>query len=145
MINVICGYSGAGKTTYVLENKNEKDIIIDTDELKKCFRNFNNNKYIKELQILIADFFIKRGINIWYITCYPNFEELELFKDKEVNYIWINTIMDKANENVIKRNRREDIKDIEKIKKFNIKIKEKYYSSEIDFKIIDVFESDERW
>jgi len=144
MINVICGFSGSGKTTYALKNKKPTDAIIDMDLLQDAIVKYNDFGMIKDLQIQIANYFISRNVDIWYVTCFPNFDELELFKNC-ANFIWINTSMKKSLENIYRRNRNGDLDDIENIKKYNLNVSNRYYTSKIPFKVIDVFESDERW
>lgn len=145
MINVVCGYSGAGKTTYAINNKNSNDVIIDADNLKECFQKYNNPNMMKELQILLTQFYISRGTNVWYITCFPSWEELELFVQYDSKFMWINTTLEKSLKNIYLRNRNGDLEDIDRIKEFNLKVSEKYCSSKLNFKIVDVFERDERW
>ena len=145
MINVICGYSGAGKTTYVIKNKSSNDVIIDVDNLKECFQKYDNSSMMKTLQILLTQFFISKGITVWYITCFPNFEELELFAQNDTRFIWINTTLEKAMKNIYARKRKRDLEEIEEIKNFNNKISNKYCSSNLNFQIVDVFERNERW
>ena len=144
MINVICGFSGSGKTTYALKNKKPTDAIIDMDLLQDAIVKYNDFGMVKDLQIQIANYFISRNVDIWYVTCFPNFDELELFKNY-ANFIWINTSMKKSLENIYRRNRNGDLDDIENIKKYNLNVSNRYYTSKIPFKVIDVFESDERW
>lgn len=144
MINVICGFSGSGKTTYALKNKKQNDVIIDMDLLQDALVKYDDFGIIKDLQIQIANYFISRNVNIWYVTCFPNFDELELFVNC-ANFIWINTSMQKSLENIYKRNRNGDLDDIENIKKYNLNVSKRYYASNIPFKVIDVFETGERW
>ncbi len=144
MINVVCGFSGAGKTTYVLNHKKKEDVLIDLDYLKESLSKFDNSSIIKDLQIKIAEFFLSRDVDIWYVTCFPNFEELELFENR-ATFIWINTSLSKSLENICKRNRNGDLSNIKNIKHYNENVAKRYYSSNIHFKAIDVFESDERW
>lgn len=144
MINVVCGLSGAGKTTYVLNHKKSNEVIIDMDYLQDSLLKYDNSALIKDLQIQIAQFFISRNIDIWYITCFPNFDEFELFKNRS-NFIWINTNLKKSLENIYKRNRKGDIEDIENIKKYNLNVLQRYRVSNIYFKVVDIFETDERW
>lgn len=144
MIYVVCGYSGAGKTTYALEHKKESDVIVDLDYLKECLLKYDNINILKDLQLKIAQFFISKNVDIWYITCFPNFDELEVFKNR-AKFIWINTNLSRSIKNIYKRNRNGDMSDIENIKKYNQKVAQLYFQSDINFELIDVFDSDERW
>lgn len=142
MIKVVCGLSGSGKTTYVKNNKKKNDIILDSDSIKLALDFTKKSSLIKKLQIDMLNY-IKNNCNndIWYITCYPNSDELKMFDDK-TDFIWINQLDNQCLKNIEIRNRKGD--DINQLTVFNEKIKEKYESSNIKFKIID-FTIKERW
>lgn len=144
MLKIVCGLSGSGKTTYVLNNKKENDVILDLDYLKDCFKYNSNILILKELQINLVSYFSSKNIDIWYITCFPSIEEQECFFD-DAEYIWINTSYEKSIENIRKRDVKKGISAQEQLIKFNEKILKKYQYSNINFEIVDIFESDERW
>ena len=144
MIRVICGMAGSGKTTYVLNNKKEEDIILDLDCFKACFKNNIMISTLKELQINCMNFFLNRNIDIWYITCYPSNLELASFPHN-TEFFFFFTNYDKCCQNIRKRDRKKPISAQEQLIYFNKKIQEKYMTSNIDFHILEVFESEERW
>ena len=143
MIKIICGMSGSGKTSFVLKNIRDGEVILDLDFLQECL-NIRSTKLLKKIQLLLCEYFINYGKTVYYVTCYPNEDEEMFFQNKKSEYIWINTDIAKCNQNVIKRQRKKDLifKDIFE---FNKRIMEKYISSNIKFQVIDVFNSNERW
>lgn len=145
MIKVICGLSGSGKTTYALNNKKNNDILLDLDSLKEALQNYTNYSLLKNLQLELLKYFHNLDFNIWYITCFPNIEELNFFDSNNADFIWINTNKNKCTENIIKRNRKNDIKDIDSIISYNQYVQDKYISSNIKFHVIEVFKSNEKW
>lgn len=145
MVKVICGLIGSGKTTYALNNKKENDILLDWDLLAEAFK-LDNPFCIKEVQDLLLTYFAKKGFNIWYITTKLGSNELELLEQiKDVEYIWINTDKNQCIENIKTRNRNDEVKQIEQLRKNNERIYNDYYTSKIKYKIINVFDNNERW
>lgn len=147
MVKVICGLIGSGKTTYVINNKKDNDILLDWDILVEAFKT-NNPVWVKEVQDMLLEYFNKKGYDIWYITTRLGSKELELLKQiKDVEYIWINTTKQQCLENIKRRNRNDEAQHIENLKRINEKIYKNYYinSHNINYKIIDVFNSNERW
>ncbi len=105
MVKVICGLIGSGKTTYVINNKKDNDILLDWDILVEAFKT-NNPVWVKEVQDMLLEYFNKKGYDIWYITTRLGSKELELLKQiKDVEYIWINTTKQQCLENIKRRNR----------------------------------------
>ena len=146
MVKVICGMIGSGKTTYALSNKKENDILLDWDILADAL-NTDNKVYIKDVQDMLLEYFYKKGFNIWYITTKLGSNEKEILNRMEdVEFIWINTNKKQCENNIIKRNRNDEARCIEELKKCNYTIYQNYYTNkDIDYKIIDVFDSGERW
>lgn len=147
MVKIICGLIGSGKTTYALNNKKEDDILLDWDMLTEALRT-DNPVWVKQVQDILLKFFYEKGFNIWYITTNIGSNELELLKRmKEVEYIWINTTKQQCLENIKLRNRNNEIKYIKNLKKRNEEIYNNYYVNlqKIKYRIIDVFNSNERW
>ena len=136
--------SGSGKTTYVLKNKKAEDIILDLDYLKKCFNNQIKVSILKELQIKLISYFLSKNIDVWYITCFPSKEELASFPS-DCEYLWINTNYEKCSQNIRKRDVKSGKTAQDQLIDFNRKVLEKYKVSNIDFKILDIFDSGERW
>jgi len=147
MVKVICGLIGSGKTTYALNNKKEDDILLDWDILAEALKT-SNLVWIKEIQDMLLKFYYEKGFDIWYITTKLGSNELALLKQMiNVEYIWINTTKQQCIENIKKRNRNNEVKHIENLKESNERICKKYYTNlqEIDYKIIDIFDNNERW
>ena len=147
MVKVICGLIGSGKTTYAINNKKENDVLLDWDILVEAFKT-NNPVWVKEVQDMLLEYFNKKGYDIWYITTKLGSKDLELLKQiKDVYYIWINTTKQQCLENIKRRNRNDEAQHIEELKRVNEKIYKNYYinSNNINYKIIDVFSSNERW
>lgn len=147
MVKVICGLMGSGKTTYAINNKKDNDILLDWDLLVVALKT-DNPVWVKEVQDMLLEYFNKKGYDIWYITTILGSNELELLKQiKDVEYIWINTTKQQCLENIKRRNRNDEAQHIEDLKRINEKIYINYYinSNNINYKIIDVFNSNERW
>lgn len=147
MIKVICGLIGSGKTTYALKNKKENDIVLDWDLLVEALKTKNPFR-IKELQIMMIRFFKDRKEDIWYITTKLTKREKEQLETiKDIEYIWINTTAKQCIENIKKRNRNDEAKHIEEFKTINDGIYKSYYidSKYINYKIVNVFDSGEKW
>lgn len=131
MIKCVCGMIGAGKTTYC---RKQDGIVSDFDEIGD-----------KDIQI---EFTLKNAQEcntVYHTTCFPTQKEQDAFEKNEVKYIWINTTFDKCKENILKRNRERDVKNLQETMEKNREIRGKYTRSHISFEIIDVFNSDERW
>lgn len=145
MVKVICGLIGSGKTTYALNNKKENDILLDWDLLVEAFKS-DNPFGIKEVQDLLLKYFAKKGFDIWYVTTKLGSNELELLEQiNDVEYLWINTNKNQCIENIKARNRNDEVKHIEQLRKNNERIYNDYYTSKIKYKIINVFDNNERW
>lgn len=146
MIKIICGMIGSGKTTFAKNNKKSKDILLDWDLIREAFQT-DDFVYIKSIQDYLLQFYNDKGYDVWYITTYLGSDEKEMIKNiKDVEYLWINTTRRQCLENIKKRNREEETKHLENIDNINKRIQEQYTNeSEIKYKIINVFESNERW
>ena len=131
MVFCVCGLIGAGKTTFA---KQQAGIISDYDEIGS-----------KEEQLKFTLKNAKNGENVYHTTCFPTEKELEAFKNIQTEYIWINTTKRKALENIRNRERKRDIENIKQANEKNSEIIQKYLASSINFVVIDVFESGERW
>ena len=131
MIICVCGMIGSGKTEYA---KNCGGIVSDFDDIGT-----------KEKQIeYTLEMDEKIGL-VYHTTCFPTSEEREKFSGRDIKYIWINTGFNKCRENILKRNRRRDVEKLKETLRKNKKIYEKYEYSHIQFTIIDIFETNEKW
>ncbi len=146
MVKVICGMIGSGKTTYALNNKKPDDILLDWDILDEAFRT-NNSVWVKGAQDILLEYFNNKNQNIWYITTMLGSDEKEILaRIKEVEYIWINTTKRQCLKNIKARNRNNEANNIDELVKANERIYNSYCNnSDIRYKVIEVFDSEERW
>ncbi len=143
MIYVICGYAGSGKTSYALTRMKENDVLLDSDRMKECFNIQQYPIYIKSLQLEALHTLYPVAKNIYYITCFPSFKELETLQCfADVEYVWIDTSLSLSLKNIEHRNRQGDC--MEELRVFNTKIQDLYLYSGIQFKHITVFD-EEKW
>lgn len=131
MIHIVCGMIGAGKTTYC---KNMKCTYTDFDEMTS-----------KQEQIDKTIALVNKGIEVWHITTYPSGKERLAFEKYEKEYIWINTTFSQCKQNILKRKRERDLSDLSETLTSNRNIRGMYQNSVLQFKIINVFETEEKW
>ena len=131
MIHIVCGLIGAGKSTFV---KSKLAKYTDQDDIG------DKQKQIQET-INIAS----RNFDVYHITLFPTEEEIRLLGIYEHEFIWINTTFDMCRKNIIKRNRDRDVNNFPKTLIKNREILSKYLKLNIMFKIIDIFQTNERW
>lgn len=131
MIVCVCGMIGAGKTTWC---KEQSGIVSDFDDIgdKRIQLQFTLKKY-------------EAGEKVYHITCFPTREERETFDKVNVKYVWINTSFVQCRKNIFSRNRSRDIENIESVLNANENIMEKYFYSDLEFEVVDIFESEEKW
>lgn len=131
MIYVVCGLIGAGKSTYakkICENVTECEDITKAEQ-------------IKETEKLATS-----GKDVAHVTTYPTSWELDFFEtQKQVKYIWVNTTEEQCYRNILRRGRLRDIANIGETVKKNREIERRAQRSKLDFQMIDVFDSGERW
>jgi predicted kinase len=131
MITIICGLIGAGKSTFAAENfKNFTDA--DLEESK-------DSQIKKTLELY------RKGIDVAHITCFPTLKEECVFKGLKKKYIWINTPPDICKSNIKKRGRRRDLLNLSDTLAKNESIYDCYIQSDIDFDVVEIFETNERW
>lgn len=138
MITCVCGMLGAGKTTYVLNNKKDSEIILDYDLIRKAL-DINNNQTTAIMINKIIETLLKldNGIDIWLVRTVPRQEEMK-YIDK---YIWINTEKKQCLKNLKKDNRVPE--DIDEIQKRILDEMEKH--RDIEFEKVELFKTDEKW
>lgn len=127
--------------------KNENDILLDWDLLVESMKT-ENPIWIKKAQELLLKFFYEKEANIWYTTTFLKQKEYEILKEiRNVEYIWINTTKKQCTENIQRRKRKEEIRNIKRLENINGEIYKEYFINKynIAFKIIEVFENGERW
>lgn len=131
MIICVCGMIGSGKTEYA---KSQGAVISDFDAIGS-----------KEEQIKYTLNAEKKLGKVYHTTCFPTLREQKAFEKMEVRYIWINTGFAQCRENILKRNRLRDVKNIKETLAKNKEIYEKYRCSRIPFEVVNVFEKGEKW
>lgn len=131
MIHIVSGMIGSGKTTFCLGH----DLVIDLD----CM---DEQSKIAQIDLLVRNI----DKEVYYITCYPTALELEVFSEiPYIEHIWINTNLNQCSKNILARASPDDLMFYhEKIEKNNF-LQKLYLTSNINFKVIDVFSTDERW
>lgn len=135
MIYVVCGLIAAGKSAYCRRNF-EETFDSDDEQLSK------QDQLRSTLDRHAA------GKDIAHITCYPTSEELEAFKalpPKEISWIWIDTSEAQAKKNIMERGRARDLANLKETLARNHELLGKFYSSDIPFKLVEVFDDGERW
>ena len=133
MIYVICGMIGAGKIEYA--KKTGCPIIENV-----LNQNANKKEQIEQTLDLYDS-----GSDVCHITCYPTEQEQSAFHGLDVKYIWINTTKQHCIQNVRKRRRGKDLIDINSVKEKNDELEARYENSFIHFKVIDLYETGEKW
>lgn len=134
MIYVVCGLIAAGKSSYCRRNFTE---FFDSDEQlskQEQLRSTLNRHAV--------------GKDVGHITCYPTSEELEAFRalpPEEVSWIWIDTSEAQAKKNIMERGRARDLANLRETLARNHDLIGKFYSSDIPFKLVEVFDDGERW
>ena len=138
MIYVVCGLIGAGKSSY---SSQHFQTISDTDEKE-------SRKELKNDQILYTKRIYESGGDVAHITCYPTPEELAFFgtvPQEKISWIWIDTSEAQARKNILHRNRPRDLQNLSETLAKNHELAMRYWSSEIPFETVTVFDDGERW
>lgn len=114
MINVICGYPGAGKTTYALNHKKYNDVILDLDIIYRALTGNKEHDEIRPKNIInyINDL-IKATVykakeynfDVWLVRCYPGDDEIEILKDNNAKIIWLNESREECKKRLLKDKR----------------------------------------
>lgn len=99
----------------------------------------------KDKQLEQTMMYNQKGLNVYHVTCYPTADEQEAFRWADVEYIWINTTLSQARENIINRARIRDIDNLKATLEKNDMLLNKFSYSKIRFKIVEVFPSNEKW
>lgn len=131
MIHVVCGLIGAGKSTFASK---QKGIVIEcehdtkTEQIARTIKAHND------------------GSEVWHVTTYPTMEEVAAFASyDDLEYVWINTTIRQAYWNILERSRARDLIGLDDTRRKNEIILQKYCSSKIRFRIVEIFKSTERW
>ena len=133
MIFIICGLIGAGKSTYASgKYKNVTECENGT----------------KEEQVAATIKLYESGADVAHVTTYPSAEELVMvanIKPSDVKWIWIDTAPDQCRKNIIERNRPRDMQDLGLVIEKNKSLWKRFAESQLPFKHITLFQTDERW
>lgn len=133
MIFMICGLIGAGKSTFASE---------------KCKNVTECEEWTKEEQIAATIKLYKSGADVAHVTTYPSTEELVMAADvslSDIQWIWIDTAPDQCRKNIIERNRPRDMSDLGFVLEKNRQLWKRFTESQLPFKHITIFKTDERW
>ena len=83
-----------------------------------------------------------------HVTTYPSVEELEMALSASpsgVEWIWIDTAPDQCRKNIMERNRPRDMNDLGFVLEKNRQLWRRFAESQLPFKHITLFKTDERW
>lgn len=134
MIHIVCGLIGSGKSTYALK---QKGIITECQD--------GELPISKDEQILKTLEAYDQGRDVWHVTCFPTWKELDAFRYLEKEFVWINTSPRQAMSNILSRKRKRDLDNLKETRLANEDIYDKYMTSGIPFRVVDLFETGERW
>lgn len=123
----VCGLIGSGKTTYVMKNQ---AIFTDLDLMNDLARKIDQINYTKSL--------LKKYKKVYHITTYPTEEELEAFKKYKNTFLWIDTDEEQCKTNILIRNRKRDIENLNKVYEANKNLMQKFKESRLPFQTIKV-------
>ncbi|CAI3341958.1 hypothetical protein CIRMBP1204_00978 [Enterococcus cecorum] len=123
----VCGLIGSGKTTYVMKNQ---AIFTDLDLMNDLARKIDQINYTKSL--------LKKYKKVYHITTYPTEEELEAFKKYKNTFLWIDTDGEQCKTNILIRNRKRDIENLNRVYEANKNLMQKFKESRLQFQTIKV-------
>lgn len=123
----VCGLIGSGKTTYVMKNQ---AIFTDLDLMNDLARKIDQINYTKSL--------LKKYKKVYHITTYPTEEELEAFKKYKNTFLWIDTDEEQCKTNILIRNRKRDIENLNRVYEANKNLMQKFKESRLPFQTIKV-------
>lgn len=114
MIIVVCGYPGAGKTTYARQHKKYNDVVLDLDliyEAITCNKMHNElrpKNIIQYINDLIKATIYKANeynFDIWLVRCMPDEIENDILKEHRAKCIWLNVDRYECKKRLYKDNR----------------------------------------
>lgn len=121
----VCGLIGSGKTTYL---RKQQAIFTDLDLMNDLARKIDQIKYTKSL--------LKKYKKVYHITTYPTEEELEAFKKYKNTFLWIDTDVEQCKTNILIRNRKRDIENLNRVYEANKNLMQKFKESRLPFQTI---------
>ena len=123
----VCGLIGSGKTTYVMNNQ---AIFTDLDLMNSLAR--------KKDQINYTNSLLKKYKKVYHITTYPTREELDFFRKYKNTFLWIDTDEEQCKTNILIRNRKRDIENLNRVYEANKNLMQKFKESRLPFQKIKV-------
>lgn len=123
----VCGLIGSGKTTYL---RKQQAIFTDLDLMNDLARKIDQINYTKSL--------LKKYKKVYHITTYPTEEELEAFKKYKNTFLWIDTDVEQCKTNILIRNRKRDIENLNRVYEANKNLMQKFKESRLPFQTIKV-------
>mgnify|MGYP000914070743 CR=1 FL=1 len=123
----VCGLIGSGKTTY---SRKQQAIFTDLDLMNNLARKIDQINYTKSL--------LKKYKKVYHITTYPTEEELEAFKKYKNTFLWIDTDEEQCKTNILIRNRKRDIENLNRVYEANKNLMQKFKESRLPFQTIKV-------
>ena len=136
MVICVCGLIGAGKTTYALEHKDNEDVLLDYDYIRAALKIGNSSVVANTINCMIESALINNCGNAWLVRTVPKRNEMP-YIDK---YILINTEEKQCKDNLIKDQRLP--KNINEVQQ---KIKKRLNSLDIEYEIVNLFNTNEKW
>lgn len=101
MIHVIIGAPCSGKSTYVKENRNDTDIVIDFDKMAQAFGSKEAHaapKNIKDITFAARETAIKetceKDLEAWIIHTNPTEKQMEMYEAAGAEFIEMTTDME---------------------------------------------------
>lgn len=128
MLIIICGLIGSGKTTFAMNNF---EHYTDLDDMPAYTP---KSEQIRQTKTMLG-----RYENVGHITCFPTEEEYLALKDLNPQWVWINTSLEQAKENILNRNRPRDMADLQRVLNYNINLLKRARRSTIRFRLINMF------
>lgn len=123
----VCGLIGSGKTTYL---RKQQAMFTDLDLMNDLARKIDQINYTKSL--------LKKYKKVYHITTYPTEEELEAFKKYKNTFLWIDTDEEQCKTNILIRNRKRDIENLNRVYEANKNLMQKFKESRLPFQTIKV-------
>lgn len=136
MVICVCGLIGAGKTTYALKNKGDDDILLDYDYIRSALKINNSSIAANVINCMIESVLVNNCGNTWLVRTVPRKNEM-VHIDR---YILINTEEKQCRDNLIRDKRLPT--DIDEAQK---KIKRKLNKLNVEYEIVDLFDTNEKW
>lgn len=105
-------------------------IFTDLDLMNDLARKIDQINYTKSL--------LKKYKKVYHITTYPTEEELEAFKKYKNTFLWIDTDEEQCKTNILIRNRKRDIENLNRVYEANKNLMQKFKESRLPFQTIKV-------